>query len=404
MSAMHSMSNSSINNDSGGKVPFNFFDSIFESIKTTEDFMLWIFVVALIGFGIILNILVLVSILNIKRNGTHYLLVQIIIVDVLSLSQVKWELFYVSHRSWLESIEWCPIYLGMDAIISTAQIFLIIALNFHTISTYNLACKKIERNRAKLLHSEMAESDYTEDNFQDDEFDESDSNCDISITTSMAETKPSIASELHGNNQQRSIVIDYSTKPKKRISVLLPIILIWLLAISISIPLFSFGRIIPTLNRNSNERMCGLVVMDHNSNFLLQVLLIKMRIIVPTLCLLLSTAYVILKLCTAKRQIIDHFIEEEQSEIIAPLKLALSLALTYMLCSVQRMYGSLLFELISRPMMEYKYAKFNKFTGIIGCIIHYSLIIFRPFLYWHFETKFRKDLQRRCCCIFTQRR
>lgn len=343
----------------------------------------------------------LIIFFSVYISGTHYLLVQIIIVDVLSLSQVKWELFYVSHRSWLDSIEWCPIYLGMDAITSTAQIFFIIALNFHTISTYNLACKTIERNRAKLLHCETAQeldSDYTED----DEFDESDSNCD-SIQTTVAETKRSITSEFHANKQQRSIVIDYSSKPKKYISVVLPIILIWLLAISISIPLFFFGRIIPTLNRNSNERMCGLVVMDHNSNFLLQVLLIKMRIIVPTLCLVLSTAYVILKLWTAKRQIIEHFCEEEPSEIIASLKLALSLAITYMLCSIQRMYGSLLFELISRPMMEYKYVKFNRFIGTIGCIIHYSLIVFRPFLYWHFQTKSR-HLQRRCCCIFSRRR
>lgn len=104
-----------------------------------------------------------------------------------------------------------------------------------------------------------------------------------------------------------------------------------------------------------------------------------------------------------KKRIIEHIVGEEREEIIALLELALSLAMTYMLCSVQRIYGSLLFELISRPMMEYKYAKFNKFIDVIGCIVHYSLVIFRPFFYWHFETKLRRDLRERCCFTYNRR-
>lgn len=320
---------------------------------------------------------------------------------------MKWELFYVSNRSWLDPIEWCPVYLATDALTSTAIIFFIITLNLHTVSTYNLAWKTIAKNRARSQQQKCFEVQQTvdidsefDDDDDDDEFDEEDSICDKVVTTT--DKPPEVIKTDYKISRQRSIVIDYS-KSKSQISVLWPIIFVWLLAISISVPLYFYGRIIPSNSRNSNERMCGLVQIDRGNNYLLQILLIKIRIVVPTLCLVLSTIYVIYKLVTAKRKVFESMtiewltvIDEDAMEI---LKLALMLALTFICCSMQRIFGSLWFELISRPMMEYKYPQFHRWFGIAGCMLHYSAICVRPFIYWRFETKLRKDLEKICCCI-----
>lgn len=339
--------------------------------------------------------------------GTHYLLAQIVVADIISLVQIKWELFYVNHRSWLEPIQLCKIYLGVDAITSTAVIFFIIALNLHTISTYNLACRTIAKNNAKLLqHNESpitinCDDSETDDTFDDDDDNDDDddefSNCD-SVNVAQSKINEQTIVE-HESVCQRAIVIDYS-KPKSQIYVLWPIIFIWLLAASTSIPMFLFGRIIPNLSRSSSERMCGILQTDPDNTILIQILLIKIRIIVPIVCLALSLIYVIHKLRLARQRlakplILNAIIDEDAVQI---LKLALSLTLIFIVCSMQRIVGSLWFELISRPMMEYKYAQVHRWFGVAGCMLHYTAIVIRPLVYWHFERILWIDLKRCWCC------
>lgn len=326
---------------------------------------------------------------------------------------MKWDIFYVNNRSWLESIEWCPVYLATDALTCTAIIFFITTLNLHTVSTYNLACKTIAKNRSRSLaqqklndamyndgDSEFDDGDSEFDDIDDDEDD--DHICNKVVVTSNTKLPEVTIKPDYTLSRQRSIVIDYS-KSKSHISVLWPIVFVWLLAISISIPLYFYGRIIPSQSRDSNDRMCGLVQIDRSNNYLLQILLIKIRIVVPTLCLALSTIYVFYKLAMAKRETLESFTIEIMTcideDAIQILKLALALALTFIVCSLQRIYGSLWFELISRPMMEYKYSQWHKWFGVAGCLLHYIAIIVRPFIYWRYELKLRRDLKTICCCI-----
>lgn len=333
----------------------------------------------------------------------------------MSLSQMKVEIFYIANRSWLDPIEWCSIYLGVDAFTSTAIVFFIVTLNFHTISTYNLACKTIAKTASKLLQKQpyidvqaIEHGEVDEDEMDDDEFDDDDdSNCDSEVMEKNHDIT-TMVKQHYETNEQRSIVIDYS-KPKSHVSVLMPIVIVWLLAASMSVPLFLYGRILPSNSRDSNQRICGLVQYEPNNSFLLQILLIKMRIIVPTVCLVLSTIYVIFKLAMAKRKMtktstqlaLALVIDEDAIQI---LKLALSLSLTFMLCSLQRIYGSLWFELISRPMMEHKYALVNKWFGVAGCLLHYAAVIVRPIIYWRFERTLWRDFKISCCCSAISRR
>lgn len=65
--------NSSINTTQQQQPSLNYFERtiqpIFDEIKTTEDLVLWIFIVISIGVGLLLNLLVIRSILRIKCNG-----------------------------------------------------------------------------------------------------------------------------------------------------------------------------------------------------------------------------------------------------------------------------------------------------------------------------------------------
>lgn len=65
--------NNSDGNHSSEQPTLNYFEStvqhILEEIQTTEGLILWSFVVLAIGFGFMLNLLVLRSILRLKCNG-----------------------------------------------------------------------------------------------------------------------------------------------------------------------------------------------------------------------------------------------------------------------------------------------------------------------------------------------
>lgn len=305
--------------------------------------------------------------------GTLYLLLQIVIVDILSLCQMKFELFYVAYRQWIDQPEICPYYLGLETFTSTALIFFIIALNFHTISTCNLAQKTVEKNATRLLNT--SHYDCQQRCFEDEIYDD-----DTLINRSDT------------SNQQRSLTIDYS-KPKNRIPVVFPIIFIWFLAASLATPLFLYGNILPS---TENPKLCGLVHLNRNNSILLQFLLIKMRIIVPSVFLLISTIYVIVKIISSKKLAnnIELCIFDENIRDI--LKLALAISIVYFLFSMQRIYGSLLFELIDRPLMEYKYPHFGKLLGLILSMIHYAAPIIRPVVYLCFDKKLWNDFK--FCC------
>lgn len=290
---------------------------------------------------------------------------QIAIVDVISLVQIKFEMFYVTNGMWIEEPEMCPMYLGLDAFTNSAVIFFIITLNLHSVSTYNLARKTLAKRAAKLLQEKEYEAQYG---------------------TEEEETDAFVDNMVQRN--QRSITIDY-TKQKSHVAVLVPITIVWLLAVSLAIPMLSYGTVLPS---RQNPKVCGVVEFDRENSLLLQVLLIKMRVVVPLLCLVISSIYVILKLVHVKRTIKPCGLEED---VVKILKLALTLSLTYLLFSMQRLIGSLYFELISRPLMEPKYPQFEKWTAVGGCILHFAAPIIRPIIYCYFDKSCRICCRRR---------
>lgn len=275
--------------------------------------------------------------------------------------------------------EMCSVYLGIESFISTATVYLIVAINLHTISTYNLAIKTIRR---------------------EEKFNEEQGRSSIYSSSASASADPSQSVlpnddyevAINHHQQLRSLTIDYSQR-KNGISVMLPVIFIWFLSASVSIPLFVFGTILPGM-RSSN--ICGIVSFDADNTQLMQLLMMIVRIAWPTLLLAVTSVCVVLKLYLAKTKIRPCGLEEDVTKI---LRLTAVISVSYLLFSMQRVYGSLLFEMIStRPFMHYKYPEFDQIVGIVFCMIHYSASALRPIVYYIMDDNIRGEFGWSKCC------
>lgn len=274
--------------------------------------------------------------------------------------------------------ELCSVYLGIESFISTATVYLIVALNFHTISTYNLAIKTIHREE-KFNEEQGRSSIYSPS-----------ANLSADPPHSVL---PDDDYEVAINHHQqlRSLTIDYSQR-KNSISVMLPVIFIWFLSASVSIPLFVFGNVIQGV-RSSN--ICGIINFDADNTQLMQLLVMIVRIAWPTLLMAVTSVCVVLKLYLAKSKIRPCGLEEDVTNI---LRLTAVISASYLLFSMQRVYGSLLFEMISaRPFMNYKYPEFDKIVGVVLCMLHYAASALRPIVYCILDDNVRDEFGWSCC-------
>lgn len=263
----------------------------------------------------------------------------------------------MNNRKWIFHTALCPVYLGLESTTSTASVYFIIAVNLHAISTYNLAIKS--ENRKPKLQSYRRSSDANQ--FESDSY------------------------ELNLCTQQRSLTIDYSKK-KDRISVMCPILFIWFLSMSVSIPLLTFGVLLPN---TKSAFICGMGNFNTGTNLLLQFLVLFIRIIIPSLCLLLTFFYVSYKFLFTK----SYRICKSNKDVFVALKLGFVLSITYILFCTQRVYGSLMFEIMTKPFMQYKYPVFDKFFGVVFCMINYTIPALRPFIYLYVDNNLRGNMK-----------
>ncbi|XP_055551038.1 uncharacterized protein LOC129733293 isoform X2 [Wyeomyia smithii] len=285
--------------------------------------------------------------------GSLYFVLQIAILDICSLLISIWELFYIVHQRWIFDLEHCTFYIGFESFTNIAIVYFIIGLNFHSISTYNLA-QQISTTCEDLTSSYQESSESSE------------SNSDYMITE---EHNYEVATEniIH----KRSLTIDYRHR-KTNISVLLPVMLIWFIAMSESLPLFLFSDV---TSANEDSRFCTILINDRTNHYIIQWLIIVIRIAIPTVTLLVTTVMIIYKFYQGRRFVQPNEIDENVSFI---LKVAIFLSLTYAIFSIQKLYGSLLFEVLSKPILRYKYPTLDRQTGLIFTCLHYSLSFIRP--------------------------
>ncbi|XP_049530997.1 uncharacterized protein LOC125948711 [Anopheles darlingi] len=298
--------------------------------------------VLIVGIGIVLNIVLMKGILGAKASGAFLFLVQIAIVDVLTLLISNWELHYLFQHAWTLPPIHCSLYRGFDSFTSVATVYFIVGLNFHAIATYNLAVD-IAKSTLATPEQECMEDSVTEENGYE-------------VTTDAI-------------SQKRSLTIDYRYR-KTRISVLFPILLVWFIAVSESLPVFLFSDV-----NVDQTKQCAILTNTSINNFAVNLLVIGIRIAIPTVALVITTIQLVIKFHNGK-----HFPhpDEVDENVAFALKLSIFLSVSYLVFAMQRLYGSLLLELLSVPLIVSKYALINSTIGLILSVFYYSISFIRP--------------------------
>ncbi|XP_053693970.1 uncharacterized protein LOC128741891 [Sabethes cyaneus] len=317
-----------------------------------EGLALYVYIGFVVGGGILLNLILIKGILQAKYSGALYFVLQIAILDICSLLISIWELFYIVHQRWIFESEHCTFYIGFESFTNIAIVYFIIGLNFHSISTYNLA------QQMSTACDDLTSSYH----------DNSESNSDYMIAE---ENNYEVATE--NIIQKRSLTIDYRHR-KTNISVLWPVMLIWFIAMSESLPLFLFSDV-TSASANEGVRFCTILINDRTNHYIIQWLIIVIRIAIPTVTLLVTTVIIIFKFYQGRSFTQPTEIDENVAFI---LKVAIFLSLTYAIFSIQKLYGSLLFEVLSKPILRYKYPTLDRQTGLIFTFLHYCLSFVRP--------------------------
>uniref|UniRef100_A0A182Y640 G-protein coupled receptors family 1 profile domain-containing protein n=1 Tax=Anopheles stephensi TaxID=30069 RepID=A0A182Y640_ANOST len=237
-----------------------------------ELVFLYVFNAVIVATGIALNLVLIKGIVGAKSSGALSFVLQIALVDVLTLLASNWEMYYNLRQTWIFPSEHCTLYCGLDAFTSVAIVYFIVGLNFHSISSYNLAVD-LAKNAIITPDTESGAESLTEENSYE-------------VTTDTI-------------SQKRSLTIDYRYK-KRRISVRLPILLVWFIAASESLPLFLYADVTTVAPTGSADRpstqYCTELTHSMVSHNIVSFMVIVIRIILPTVALVITLIQAVVKI------------------------------------------------------------------------------------------------------------
>ncbi|XP_052898319.1 uncharacterized protein LOC128305072 [Anopheles moucheti] len=316
-----------------------------------ELIILYAFNTVIVAAGIVLNLVLIKGIVGAKASGALCFVLQIALVDVLTLLASNWEMYYKLRQTWIFSNEHCTLYSGLESFTSIAIVYFIVGLNFHSISSYNLAVN-VAKNALTTPDAESATESLTEENSYE-------------VATDTI-------------SQKRSLTIDYRYK-KRRICVRFPILLVWFIAASESLPLFLFAdvtAITPTSSTGQQPKQyCTELTNSMVNHHIVSFMVIVIRIILPTVALVITLIQAVVKFYRGK-----HFTQPDEIEenVAFSLKASIFLSLSYVLFSLQRLFGSDLQEILLQPSVVPKYPGFGPVLGLSLTVLHYSASFIRP--------------------------
>ncbi|XP_050077904.1 uncharacterized protein LOC126564830 [Anopheles maculipalpis] len=313
--------------------------------------LLYVFNAVIVVTGIVLNLVLIKGIIGAKPSGSLLFMLQIAFVDVLTLLASNWEMFYILRQTWIFPSTHCTLYSGLETFTSVAIVYFIVGLNFHSISSYNLAVD-LAKNAIITPDAESGTESLTEENSYE-------------VATDTI-------------SQKRSLTIDYRYN-KRRISVRLPILLVWFTAASESLPLFLFADVTTIAPMTSAEHQpkqyCTELTHSMVNHNIVRFMVIVIRIILPTVALVITLTQAVVKFYRGK-----HFTQPDEIEenVAFSLKVSMFLSLSYTIFSLQRLYGSLLQEMMLQPHVVPKYPVFSPFLRLSLTVLHYSASFIRP--------------------------
>ncbi|XP_050513823.1 uncharacterized protein LOC126889525 [Diabrotica virgifera virgifera] len=286
----------SLNNDSSLN---NVSDGVIERFEN-DPYLLPHWVLGLyFGFiliGSIADVIYVLALSRCKRNGTFSLLLQLTAVDAVSPVLAMIEILTINNQTWIFSHNLCPMYNGTEILVNSLQLWIIICINFHVISLWNLFKYESKRTKNPLV------------------------SCDDESNECLVTKREST----------RVISIDYRRR-KVDISVVIPSILIWFFCISLSIPSYTLSS---SVKVKDNYVVCALLGSYYIQMF--QILLLVFRVLLPIPLLLFSLIFLILKLSKTSLKDVKQILTKDFGELRVLLIFCICLTILYLATSFQR--------------------------------------------------------------------
>lgn len=275
----------------------------------------------------------------------------------------------MNRHNWIFSSELCPFFLGSEVLTNTLVVYLLICFNFHVISLWNLHVFERQKSGKNPL------------------------------TTYSDESNECLVSKAE-NSANRNVTIDYRRR-KHDISVIFPVILVWFVGLSLSVPEFTLSS---TLKFNRRYMLCTIIDLYYGR--LLQILLVLFRVVIPVPLFLLSGLVVAIKLCQSRGLVkdVNHVLTKKAFKIESLLVFAVVLSLTHISSSFQRELLYLMhvskqhnddLSAFMTPPLYNSYLS-NRTTTYLS-MLNYIASTTRPFLYLFLLPKFKNLIKSRIC-------
>lgn len=300
------------------------------------------------------------------NSGVLWIILQLALIDAASVYVAITEVCCLNRHNWIFSTEICPFFLGSEVLTNTLIGYLLICFNFHVISLWNLHVFERQKSGKNPL------------------------------TTYNDESNECLVSKA----ENRNVTIDYR-KRKHDVSVIFPVILVWFVGLSLSVPEFTLSS---TLKYNKRFMLCTIIDVYYGR--LLQILLVVFRVIIPVPLFLLSGVIVAIKLCQSRRleKDVNHVLTKKAFKIEAFLVFALVLSLTHISSSFQRELFYLMHVFkqptddISAFMTPPLYNSYlSNRTSTYLSMLNYIASTTRPFLYLFLLPKFKNFIRSKIC-------
>jgi hypothetical protein len=265
----------------------------------------WLIIVyfTLLASGGIINLLHTLALIRSRRNGILSLILQISLVDMGSCYVAVNEILTLNQRTWYFSTDFCPFFKGMEVLVNTLIVYLLICFNFHVISLWNLHEMEIKKNNKNPL---------------------------TSCNSSRDDSNECLVAKQ--DNTNRLVTIDYR-KRKDDISIVFPTIFIWIVSLSLSIPNFTLSS---TLKLKENCTLCAVIDIYYGQ--VLQYSLLIFKIVLPVLLLFLTLIVLTVKLSQTSKSDIENVLTKRMCEIRKLLIFGITLTTLYFLTSFQRQF------------------------------------------------------------------
>ncbi|XP_066142617.1 uncharacterized protein [Euwallacea fornicatus] len=319
---------------SNGSVSWESNEFFFESDRQCSKWVIYVFLL-LFFFGSCVILLICCIILCSKKNGVLSIILQLTIADIVLFPVAIAELISSYYQTWKLDSHICVLHKGTEIFANSLVIYLLICLNFHVITFWNLHNLELIKNNKNPLTS----------------FNES-SSSECLVTSS----------EFRAINYQ---------KRKSDVPVLFPVIFVWTLCLSLSMP----NYVLSTTVEVNDQVLCLIVQNDYGK--ILHSLLLMFCMGIPCIILLSSVLILIYKVIKDPHsEVLTKQNEKTKSLLIA----CIVLSIAYMVTSYQRHYLSLVVTIKEFFISENHY--YNTYFNVYLVMLHYCGNILRGLMYY----------------------